>query len=106
MQAGWLTDLTTWIAQQLKALWDAFVEFCGDLLIKAGETVCDFFATAVEAIPVPDFLTQYSLDGMLGQAGPVIAWLVGTFRIGECFAILAAGFAFRMLRKLLTLGQW
>lgn len=102
----WLTDLTNWLRDQLQSLWDAFVAFLGDLVVTAIEAVCDLFATAVEAIPVPDFMTQYSLDSLLGQAGSTIAWIVSTFRVGEGLAIIGAGFAFRLIRKLFTLGQW
>lgn len=106
LYAGWLDDLTNWFKDQFKALWDAFVAFMGDLIVQAIESVCDFFATAIESIPVPDFITQYSLDSLLGQAGPTIGWLVSTFKIGQCLTIIAAGVTFRLLRKLFTLGQW
>lgn len=103
---GWLTDLTEWFRQQLQTLWDAIEEFFGDLVVKVIEAVCDFFATVVEAIPVPDWVTTYSLDTLLGAAGPTIGWLVATFKIGEGLGVLALGIAFRLLRKLFTLGQW
>lgn len=102
----WLTNLTQWLKDQLLALWDAFITFMGDLLVMLVDTICTLFALAFEAIPVPDFLTTYSLNTLFGQAGPTVAWLVGTFRIGEGLLIIAAGFAFRLLRKALTLGQW
>lgn len=103
---GWLNDLTNWLKEQLLALWEAIAEFFTDLIVKTLEAVCDFFATIVEAIPVPDWVTTYSLDGILGNAGPTIAWLIGTFRIGEGLGLIALGYGFRLLRKLFTLGQW
>lgn len=106
LQAGWLSDLTDWIKEAIESVWDAFVEFMGDLVVTAIEGVLSLFVVMINALPVPDFLTAYSLDGLLSQAGGTILWLVGTFRIGECLSIIAAGWAFRLLRKLFTLGQW
>jgi len=106
LQAGWLGDLTNWIGQMIIALFQALMSLLMDMLIFAVENMLTLWCLAIESIPVPDFLTQYSLDGLLGSAGPTITWLIGTFRIGECLAIIGAGFAFRLLRKLLTLGQW
>ena len=34
---GWLTDLTNWLKEQLAALWDAFEEFLGDLIVDWAE---------------------------------------------------------------------
>lgn len=102
----WLNDLTTWLKEQFLALWNGFVEFIQDTLLAALELVLNLFATAVEAIGVPDFLTTYSFDSLLGQAGGTIVWLAGKARLGDCLAVLAAAVAFRLLRKLFTLGQW
>lgn len=103
---SWLTDLTNWLREQFLTLWNALKDFLGDLLLNWLEMVCDFWATAVESITPPEFLTTYSLDTLLGNAGPSIAWLSATFKLPEAMAILAAGWAFRLLRKLFTLGQW
>lgn len=103
---GWLTEFTDWLVEQLIALFESIVEFFKDLVVYTLDAVCDFFATIIESIPVPDWLTTYSLDGLLGNAGPTIAWIVGTFKIGEGLGVVALGVAFRLLRKLFTLGQW
>ncbi|MDH5829713.1 phage coat protein [Luteimonas sp. M1R5S18] len=106
MQAGWLDDLTNWLRDTLGGLWDDFVEFMGDLLISALEALCDFFASLIESIPVPDFITQYSLDGLVSQLPPNVLWFLGVIRFPECIALLGLGVAFRLIRKLFTLGQW
>lgn len=102
----WLNDLTTWLKEQFMALWNAFTELLQDMLLNALEMVLDVFAKAVEAISVPDFMTTYNLGTLLGEAGPTVVWIANTFRLGEGLALIAAGYAFRLLRKLLTLGQW
>jgi hypothetical protein len=106
MQAGWLQDLTNWIGRQLTALFEAIVEFFGDLLVLLVESVLNLFAMAVEAIPVPDWVTTNSIGAFLNNGGDTLMWAVGTFKIGEGLALIGLGFGFRLLRKLLTLGQW
>lgn len=103
---GWLTDLTNWLVEQIQRIWDAVTEFFGDLIVASIEAVLDLFATIVEAIPVPDFIGNYSIGGLLSNVGSDLMWIMGAFRIGEGIALLGAGYAFRLMRKLLTLGQW
>ena len=103
---GLLAQLTGWLVSTLKVYWDAFVVFMGDFFVSGVEGVLSIFVMALNALPVPDFLTTYSLNSLLAQSGGTIMWLVGTFKIGECLGVIAAGWAFRLLRKLFTLGQW
>jgi hypothetical protein len=105
-QAGWLDDLTGWLAQLLKDLFHAGEDLLKDLLIKLIENTLAAWLYVLDSIPVPDFIAQYSLGTLLGAAGPQIGWIMGTFRIGEGLLLLGAGFAFRLTRKALTLGQW
>lgn len=105
-RVGWLDDITDWLAQLVRDVWDAFVTLLKDFLVWIVETVLNVVAWIIELIPVPDFLSGVSIASMLGSAGPSVAWAVSTFRIGECIALIAAAYAFRLLRKLLTLGQW
>ena len=103
---GWLTDLTNWLAAQIHAVWDALVLLAQDLALFLMEAVMDLSATAIEAIPVPDFIAQVSIGQFLAAAGPEVQWVLVKFRIAEGLGFIAAGYAFRLLRKLLTLGQW
>lgn len=103
---GWLERLTNWLKDTLTALWDAFKDFMGDFAVTVVGMVLDVAALCIEAIQVPDFVMAYSLSSLLGQGGEWIAWLITTFKIGTGLTLLGAGWAFRLLRKLFTLGQW
>ncbi|HHA2593156.1 MAG: hypothetical protein ACN6OP_11095 [Pseudomonadales bacterium] len=105
-QAGWLQDLTTWFRKQIERFWDAIVQFFNDLIILAIKAVLELVVMAFERLPVPDFMQQYSIGGLLGNAGSTVGWFVQTFRIGECLAVIALGIAFKITRKILTLGKW
>lgn len=103
---GWLTDLTKWLGDQIKALWDAIEAFFNDLLVTAVEVCTQVALTIIEALPNPEFLTTYSLCNLLNMAGPDVGFFLQTFRIGEGLGVLALGYVFRLTRKLFTLGQW
>jgi hypothetical protein len=105
MQAGWLDDITGWFKRQFEAIWNAILQFFTDAFSWVLESVLDIFADIVEAIPVPDFLSN-GLGTMFGNLDPAVLYFVGLFRIPEGLAILGAGVGFRLLRKLFTLGQW
>lgn len=103
---GWLTDITNWIRQQVERLWDAIQTFFSDLVVTTIEAVLDVFASAVEALPVPDFIGTYSIGGIMSNISSDVMWVAGSMRIGEAMGLLGAGYAARLVRKLLTLGQW
>lgn len=103
---NWLGDLTNWLKEQFLWLVHAIGELLTQLCVTALQAVCDFFVAIFHAIPVPDFLSNYSMSGILGNTGSDIGWLLVHMRIGEGLGLIAAGYGFRLLRKLLTLGQW
>lgn len=103
---GWLRRLTDWLGEQITRVWRAVVEFVGDTIITVIEAALDLFAQLIEALPVPEFLTQYTLGSLLGGVGSDLLWILGAFRLDECFAIVGAGYLARLIRKLLTVGQW
>jgi hypothetical protein len=102
----WLSSFTNWIVGSVTSLWADFIAFTGDTVVGFLKTVLDWFASAVDSISVPDFIANYSLGTLLGGIGPDALWAMSTFRIGEGLSLIAAGYTFRLLRKLFTLGQW
>ncbi|MBD9368373.1 phage coat protein [Xanthomonas sp. XNM01] len=103
---GWLNDFTAWLLKQLKDLWENGVEFFEDLLLQGFENWLAMVYLQWSLIPAPDFLNGFTLCTLLTQAGPTVGWALNTFRVGEALGFIAAGYSFRMLRKLATLFQW
>ncbi len=101
-----ITEFTQWILNLIVKLFAAVWDFLGDIAIWIFKGVLTAIAALVTAIPAPAFLTSNSLTSLIGSMGGDILYFVGAFHLPECFAIIGAGFAFRMLRKILTLGQW
>ncbi|MGR3611030.1 MAG: hypothetical protein ACU0BN_19545 [Sulfitobacter sp.] len=88
-----------------KGVWTDFTEFMLELPVLVLKGILDAVATIFESIPVPDFLNQ-SLGDALGPTMPYIGSFMAQAGLSQAFGILAAGLAFRLLRKALTLGQW
>jgi hypothetical protein len=103
---GWLTRLTDWFKDTFLTIFHAFQAFVHDQIIGCVHTCLDVALTVINAIPVPDFISSYSLGSLLSQTGPTMGWIMVTFKVPEAFGLLAAGWIFRLTRKLLTLGQW
>lgn len=96
---AWYLDLCIRI---LKAIGGVLYDF----VITVLDAIVSVLGVAVSAIPVPAFLTQYSIGALINQMPDSVLYFASHFRIGESMAIIAAGFAFRMGRKIITLGQW
>lgn len=96
---AWYLDLCIRI---LKAIGGVLYDF----VVLVLDACVSVLGAAVSSIPVPSFLTQYSIGTLINQMPDYVLYFASHFRIGEGMAIIAAGFGFRMARKIFTLGQW
>lgn len=106
MNIGWVDDITDWFREQFEKLFGFLVKLAKDVILWFFEKALELAAKVIEAIPVPEFLQNLGIANMLQQAGPVVAWAVTTFKLGEAFALIGAAYAFRLLRKVMTFGRW
>jgi len=103
---GWLGDLAQWFKDAFLWLWHGFLDLVTALFTYIFHALGEGLIYILGLIPVPDFITQNSIGAMLGAAGPTIGWLGNAMKLHDAMLMIAAGYAFRLLRKLLTLGQW
>lgn len=106
---SWFTSLFSWFARIFEWLGGIFkdlMNFIGDLPLKILQGFLDGVLYLLGKIPVPDFLTQYSLQTLFNQLPESVLYFVGLFGIPQALLILGLGVAFRLTRKALTLGQW
>lgn len=101
-----LKKFTDWLVEQIVAIWEAFSQFMSDLFLMWVEHSLNMIVLVVSKLPVPSFLSNESIGSLLGGAGPTVAWLVQTFKVGEGMTMLAAATVFYIVRRLLTLGIW
>lgn len=103
---GWLTDLTDWAGRTVDTVFQALVQFGNDMIVIVIENNLTLWLMILNAIPVPEFVQQYTVGGLLGNVGGDLGFFLGKLRIGEGLGLLGAGYAARLVRKALTLGQW
>lgn len=97
--ANWLFGL---VEDAFSALWDLL----GDAAVWVFDEFFTALAALLAAIPVPDFLTVYTLNGILSGVHPMVGYFATGLHIPEGIAILGSAIAFRLVRKALTLFQW
>ncbi|MFQ6310390.1 phage coat protein [Lysobacter capsici] len=103
---GWLSKLTDWLRDQIIAFFHGLQLLLEAIFMFWVHQMASVWLTLLELLPVPDFLAGYSLCTLLSQTGPTVGWALNTFRIGEGLGLIAAAYAFRFTRKLLTFFQW
>jgi len=103
---GFVSKLTGWASGAMSSAGNSIVALVKDAVVWIVKAILGLFAAIVAAIPIPDFISQYSLSNLLSFAGPDVGWFLQTFKISEGLTVLGSGYAFRMLRKLITLFQW
>lgn len=104
---NWLNEITTWLLGLVVEVFKALVDFCHDVFIWCLDAVLSAIAGLVASIPTPAFLSSgLNVGSLLNGLPPYALYVVGQIRIGEAMAIIGAGVAFYLARKLFTLGQW
>ena len=103
---GWLSRLTGWIAYAIQAVFTALITLLRDIVTYAIAAVLAIFSAAIDNIQAPTWLSQYSLGTMLGNTGSVMGFFMQQLNIGAALGLVGAGYAFRLLRKFVTLFQW
>ncbi|MET3148424.1 hypothetical protein [Xanthomonas phaseoli] len=106
LRAGWLTDFTTWLLGALKALWDAFAQFMGDLFLVWLQHTLEMIVLVFSMVPEPQFLKGSNLQTLFGAAGGSIGWWISVLQIDSCMAVVASACVFYIIRRVLTLGIW
>lgn len=104
---NWLTDITTWLLSLVSGIFTALLNFVHDMALWAFDAILQAFASVITAIPVPSFLsTGVNLSSYFSGFGPYPLYLLSRLNIAACVSVLMAGIAFRLLRKIFTLGHW
>lgn len=103
---GLISSFASWLLKMLvklvAAVWDLFT----DLFINLADLALSAVAALIVAIPAPAFLQSVNLQSAFASIGPDVLYFIGVFNIGTGIALLGSGFAFRMVRKVVTLFQW
>lgn len=106
---SWFTSLFRWIGRFFEwwggMLKDLF-EFLTDIPFFMFRGVMEGALYLVNAIPVPEFLTEYRLQVLFDGLPNTVTYFVSYFGVPQGLAILGLGVTARLIRKAVTLGQW
>lgn len=64
---GWLTKFTDWLKRQLVEFFNALIALIDDVMMLWIETSINNIAWVLDHIPPPQFMTDYSVSGLLRQ---------------------------------------
>jgi hypothetical protein len=101
-----IAEITKWFIDLLIKILTTILDVFHDIFVAAIDALLTAVGALLNSIPAPSFLSQYSLTSLMSGMPDAVMYFAGHLRIGEAFAIVGVGFAFRMGRKLFTLGQW
>ena len=105
--SDWLAKITAWFLELFTAVFTALVTFIHDAALWLFDLLLIAVAGIVAAIPVPTFLSVgIDLTSLFATFPPFALYLLHLLNIPQCIGVLTAGIAFRLVRKLVTLGQW
>lgn len=106
----WLSDyldsVWQWFLTVFKAFWQAFTDFALDLPVKVLDLLLTGVAAVVNAIPVPSFVAGGGLQHAYSALPGWMQYFLSVANMGAALSVIGAGVAFRLARKLITLGQW
>ncbi len=105
----WLSDkidgALSWIAALFVQLFNAVINLIKDVFVWLFDTILSVIASAIELLPVPDFMTQ-GLSGLFTALPSGLLYLLDATGMIAGLAVVGAGVLFNLVRKALTLGQW
>tara|TARA_Y100001936_G_C16038889_1_gene650261 strand:- start:1141 stop:1431 length:291 start_codon:yes stop_codon:yes gene_type:complete len=91
------------ITDYIKGVWDEFVEFLLDIPLIVFDGLMSALATALEAVPVPDFVSNADISSYIH---PDIGFFLAQSGVTTGLAFIGSAMVFRFLRRILTLGIW
>ena len=103
---GWLLDLTKWLWEVVKAVWQSVVDFVDDLFVTILEKTLAVVFHALNIVSIPDFMRDHSIGALLGEAGSTILWFVHILRINDALMVIGVAMIFFVKRKLMLSRSW
>lgn len=105
--SDWLAKITAWLIGLVTAVFTQLVTWAHDAVLWVFDGVLLALAALIAAVPVPSWLaTGIDVTGMLSVMPPYTLYVISALNIPACIAIISSGVIFRLLRKVVTLGQW
>lgn len=100
-----LEQFTTWLVDLVRKVFDALWTWITDAAIAVAEGVLTALAALLALIPMPAFLAA-GMQAFFNGLGGDILYFLNACGLPSALAIIGSGYAFRLVRKVVTLFQW
>lgn len=100
-----LSEFTQWLIGLVKEALSALWSFVVDAVVNIVDLIVGAIVGLLSMIPVPTFLSQ-GLNAVYSQLDGGIIYLLAASGLPAALGIIAAGYGFRLIRKVSTLFQW
>lgn len=105
--SDWLKLITDWFVELIKSIFGLAADVCYDLVVLIFDMIFNVIGNLLVVIPAPSFMENgNNFYELLSGLPPFALFVVSKCHLPEAMAIVGAGVAFNLLRKLFTLGQW
>ncbi|MRR17872.1 MAG: hypothetical protein EG826_15600 [Deltaproteobacteria bacterium] len=104
---NWFGKVTQWYHDIWASIFGFLVDWIHDAAVWVFDGVVSALAGLIASVPVPSFMSSGVNIGTIFSGFPPFAlYLISHMGLANCFAVVGAGVAFRLVRKIVTLGQW
>lgn len=100
-----IDNMLAWLGAAFLSLLNGLLEFLKDILVWALNGILTAIVALIELIPVPSFMTG-GLTGLFSALPQSLIYLLVETGLVAGLAVVGAGVAFNLTRKIATLGQW
>lgn len=100
-----LEEFTTWLLGLIKEAFSALWDFMSDVFVGLIDMLLTALVALFGTIPIPAFLSEGLGSVWSGMDGGAM-YLLTALGVPQGLAIIGAGYAFRLVRKVVTLFQW
>lgn len=83
--------------------WQALKGLLADVFMAIFDAILSGIAYVIESIPLPDFITDYSLADFIHAD---IGYFLTMSGFPDCLAVIGSAYVFRLIRRVVTLGIW
>lgn len=101
-----MSEFAKWLLGLVKALLQPLWDWVTDLFVALADMTLSAIAGLIKSIPAPSFLSSNGLTQAFAAIPSDVWYFAAHFKFGACLAVLSAAVAFRLTRKIFTLGQW
>ncbi len=100
-----IDNMLDWLGAAFLSLLTGLLDFLKDIVVWVLDGILSALVALIELIPVPGFMSG-GLTGLFSALPQSLVYLLVETGLVAGLAVVGAGVAFNLTRKIVTLGQW